>query len=171
MKRKLLFLFVFAVGMLVWSCGDDEPKVDLPGPIKDSKIYSYGITAPAGATVTLDKTLKLSDFTAIESFEKYVSKGILSTESYIDFIKVGSENIELKDVTLQVKSNQKINYNLGTITGNTKFILLNDLNFLQQVVNEMVSKKEIVLQLKYSSDNIISTESNLNLKFDITFDF
>lgn len=171
MKRKLLFLFVFAVGILVWSCGDDEPKVDLPGPIKDSKIYSYGITAPAGATVTLDKTLKLSDFTAIESFEKYVSKGILSTESYIDFIKVGSENIELKDVTLQVKSNQKINYNLGTITGNTKFILLNDLNFLQQVVNEMVSKKEIVLQLKYSSDNIISTESNLNLKFDITFDF
>ena len=109
MKRKLLFLFVFAVGILVWSCGDDEPKVDLPGPIKDSKIYSYGITAPAGATVTLDKTLKLSDFTAIESFEKYVSKGILSTESYIDFIKVGSENIELKDVTLQVKSNQKIN--------------------------------------------------------------
>ncbi|MBK6285494.1 MAG: hypothetical protein IPF54_25045 [Draconibacterium sp.] len=171
MKRKLLFLFVFAVGILVWSCGDDEPKVDLPGPIKDSKIYSYGITAPAGATVTLDKTLKLSDFTAIESFEKYVSKGILSTESYIDFIKVGSENIELKDVTLQVKSNQKINYNLGTITGNTKFILLNDLNFLQQVVNEMVSKKEIVLQLKYSSDNIISTESNLNLKIDITFDF
>jgi hypothetical protein len=171
MKRKLLFLFVFAVGVLVWSCGDDEPKVDLPGPIKDSKIYSYGITAPAGATVTLDKTLKLSDFTAIESFEKYVSKGILSTESYIDFIKVGSESIELKDVTLQVKSNQKINYNLGTITGNTKFILLNDLNFMQQVVNEMVSKKEIVLQLNYSSDNIISTESNLNLKFDITFNF
>jgi hypothetical protein len=171
MKRKLLFLFVFAVGMLVWSCGDDDPKINLPGPIKDSKVYTYGITAPAGATVILDKTLKLTDFTAIESFEKYVSKGVLSTESYIDFIKVGSENIELKDVTLQVKSNQKINYNLGTITGNVKFISLDDLNFLQQVVNEMVSKNEIVLQLKYSSDNIISTESNLNLKFDITFNF
>ena len=171
MKRELLFLFVFSIGMLVWSCGDDEPRIDLPGPIKDSKVYTFGITAPAGATVTLEKTIKLTDFTAIESFENYVSKGILSTESYIEFIKAGSENIELTNVTLQVKSNSKINYNLGTITGNVKFISLDDLNFLQQVANEMVSKKEIMLQLKYSTSNVISTESNMNLKFDITFNF
>lgn len=171
MNRKLMFLSVIAFGIMILSCGKDEPKVDLPAPTKDSKIYTYGITAPAGASVTLEKTLKLSDFTGIGMYEKYVSQGVLNTDSYIDFVKGSSDNIELNEVTLQVKNNTKIKYNLGTINGNFKFNALNDLNFLQQVVNEIVSKKEVVLQLTYNSDNLISTESNLNLRFDITFNF
>ncbi len=169
MNRKLMFLSIIAFGLLVLSCGKDDPKVDLPSPIKDTKIYTYGITAPAGAAVTLEQTLKLSDFTAIGTYEKYVYQGVLNTDSYIDFVKGGSENLELKEVTLQIKNNTKIKYNLGTITGNFKFTSLDDLNFLQQVVNEMVSKKETVLQLTYSSTNLVSTASNLNLKFDISF--
>lgn len=171
MNQKLMYLFVIAFGIMVLSCGKDEPKVDLPASVKDSKIYSFGITAPAGAAVTLEKTLKLSDFTNIETYQKYVSQGVLNTESYIDFVKVGSESIELKEVTLQVKNNTKIKYNLGTVTGNFKFNSLTDLNFLQLVANELVSKKEVVLQLTYSSTNLISTESNLNIKFDITYKF
>ena len=171
MNQKLMYLFVIAFGAMVLSCGDDEPKVDLPASVKDSKTYSFGITAPAGAAVTLEKTLKLSDFTNIETYQKYVSQGVLNTESYIDFVKMGSENIELKEVTLQVKNNTKIKYNLGTVTGNFKFNDLADLNFLQLVANELVSKKEVVLQLTYSSTNLISTESNLNIKFDITYKF
>jgi hypothetical protein len=169
MKRKLMFLFVFAFGILFLSCGKDDPKVDLPSPIKDTKIYSYGITAPAGAAVTLEKTLKLSDFTALGTYERYVYQGVLNTNSYIDFVKGGSESIELKEVTIQVKNNTKIKYNLGTVTGNFKFNSLDDLNFLQQVVNELVSKKEIVLQLTYSSTNLVSTASDLNLKFEVSF--
>lgn len=169
MNRKVMFLFVIVFGLLVVSCGKDDPKVDLPAPIKDTKIYTYGITAPAGASVTLEKTLKLSDFTGIGIYEKYVYQGVLNTESYINFVKGSSENIELNEVTLQVKNNTKIKYNLGTVTGNFKFNSLNDLNFLQQVANEIVSKKEVVLQLTYNSNDLISTESNLNLRFDITF--
>lgn len=171
MNKKLMYLFVIALGIMVLSCGDDEPKVDLPASVNDSKTYSFGITAPAGAAVTLEKTLKLSDFTNIETYQKYVSQGVLNTESYIDFVKVGSESIELKEVTLQVKNNTKVKYNLGTVTGNFKFNSLTDLNFLQLVANELVSKKEVVLQLTYSSTNLISTESNLNIKFDITYKF
>ena len=171
MKHKLMILFVFAVGMLVLSCGKDDPKIDLPSPIKNSKIYSYGITAPAGATITLDKAIKLSDFSALGIYEKYVKKGELNTESYIEFVKGASDSLQLKDVTLQVKNNATLKYSLGTLTGDYKFSSLQDLNFLQLVVNEMVSKKETVLQLSYNSTDAITKEATLKLNLDITFSF
>lgn len=171
MKHKLMFMYVIALGMLVWSCGDDDPKVDLPGPIKDSKIYSYDIIASAGATISLDKTLKLSDFSKLGIYEKYVRKGNLNTDSYIEFIKGESDSLELKDVTLQVKNNATLKYNLGTLTGDYKFSTLQDLNFLQSLVDEMVSKKETVLQLSCNSTDLITKKATLNLKLDITFSF
>lgn len=171
MKHKLMILFVFAIGMLVWSCGDDDPKIDLPNPIKNAKIYSYGITAPAGATITLDKTIKLSDFSALGIYEKYVKKGDVNTNSYIEFVKGASDSLELKNVTLQVKNNESLKYSLGTLTGDYKFSTLQDLNFLQLVVNEMVSKKETELQLSYNSVDAVSKQATLNINLDITFSF
>ncbi len=171
MKHKLMILFGFAFGMLLWSCGNDDPKVDLPDSVKDSRIYNYGIIAPAGSTITLDKTIKLSDFTSLGINEKYVRNGALNTDSYIEFIKGASDSLELKDVTLQVKNNANLKYNLGTLKGDYKFSSLQDLNFLQLVVNEMVNKKETVLQLSYNSADAISKQANLNVKFDITFYF
>lgn len=169
MKNKLNFLFVFAIGIMLISCGEDDPKVDLPSPIKGTKTYTYSFIADAGDNVTKEITIKLSDFTAIGTYEKYVYQGVLSTNSNIEFVKGGSDVLELKDVTLQVKSNTKIKYNLGNISGNFKFNSLDDLNFMQQVVNELVSKKEIVLQLTYSTTNLITTASNLKLNFDVSF--
>ena len=171
MKRKLNISLVFVVGMLILSCGKDDPKIDLPDPIKDSKIYSYAITAPAGASITLERTLKLSDFTALGTYEKYVINGALSTDSYIEFIKGASDSLQLKDVTLQVKNNANLKYNLGTLTADRKFNTLQDLIFLQSVVDEMVRKKETVLQMSYNSTNAVSKEATLNLKLDITFSF
>jgi hypothetical protein len=171
MKHKLMILFVFAFGTLVWSCGEDDPKVDLPGPIRDSKIYDYGIIAPAGATITSDRTLKLSDFTALDIYERYVKKGDVNTDSYIEFIKGASDSLQLKDVTLQVKNNASLKYNLGTLTGDYKFNTLQDLIFLQSVVNEMVSKKETELQLSYNSTDALSKQATLNINLDITFSF
>ncbi len=170
MKQKLMILSVFAIGMFVWSCGDD-PKDDLPGPIKDSKNYTYGITAPTGATIILDRTLTVSDFTGISLYKDNVYKGSLGTDSYFEFIKGSSENIELKDVTFQIKNNPKITYSLGTINADHKFNSLADLNFLQLVVNEMIANKETVLQLSYISTEAITKEAKLNLKLDITFSF
>lgn len=171
MKHKLMILFVFAFGMLVWSCGDDDPKVNLPDSIKDSKIYSYGITSPAGAALTLEKTLKISDFTGLGTNEKYVTKGELNVNSYIDFVKGAAGAVELKDVTLQIKNNSKIKYILGTISGDERFNSLEDLEFLQLVVNEMISKKETVLQISFNTTNAITTPVNLNFNLDITFRF
>jgi hypothetical protein len=171
MKHKLMFLFVFAIGMLFWSCGNDDPKVDLPSSIKDSEIYSYGITAPAGATIILEKTLKLSDFTALDVYERYVRKGALNTESYIGFIKGESDSIELKDVTLQIQGNPNLKYSLGTLSGDRMFNTLQDLNFLQLVVNEMIARKETVLQLSYKTSAGVSKQATLNVNIDITFSF
>ena len=147
MNQKLMYLFVIAFGAMVLSCGDDEPKIDLPNSIKDSKTYSYGIINSAGATFSLPVTMKLSDFTALNTYEKYVTKGVLDTDSYIEFVKGASANIELKDVTLQIKSNPKaIKYSLGTITGDKKFDTLEDLIFLRSVVDEMIKNNEAVFQ-------------------------
>lgn len=168
MNHKLMFLFVVAFGVMVMSCKKDDP-IDLPDPIQGSRTYSFGITAPAGSTITLDRPMKLSDFNSLGVYQKYVYQGNLNTNSYIEFVKSPAVNVELNDVTLQVKNNAKLKYNLGTITGNEKYISLDDLNFLQQVVNEMVGKKEIVLQLSYTSPNEIATEVKLNVRTDVTF--
>ncbi len=171
MNRKLMFLFVFAVGVAVLSCKKDDPKIDLPGPTTASQTYSYGFTSPAGATTTLERTMKLSDFTALGMYQKYVYEGNVNTNSYIDFVKGAAENVELENVTLEVKGNSSIKYNLGTITGTEKYNSLEDLNFLQKVITEMVKKKDIVLQLSYTSTNAIATEVKLNVKPDVTFKF
>ncbi len=169
MNYRLIFLSVFAFGILVCSCSEDKPEEILPGPINDSKIYSYTMTAPAGATVTLEKTMKLEDFTALGVYVKNVYQGVLNTNSYIEFVKNTAESIQLENVTLQVKGNSKIKYNLGTLSHSFRFISLDELNFLQLVINEMVDKKEIILQLSYQSKNAMTSEVNLNLRSDITF--
>ena len=171
MNRKLMFLFVFAFGVLVMSCKKDDPKVDLPGSIKDSQTYSYGIIASESATMTLKKTMKLSDFTALGMYQKYVYEGKVNTNSYINFVKGKAENVELTDVTLEVEGNPKIKYNFDsdTITGNETFNSLEDLNFLQEVIDEMVRKKEIVLLLKITSTNAIATEVKFNVETNVTF--
>lgn len=168
MNRKLMILFVFAFGISVLSCKKDD-KIDLPPPITATQTYSYGITSPVGATITIERAMKLSDFTALGMYQKYVYEGKVNTNSYIDFVKGTAENVELKNVTLQVKGNTKIKYNLGTITGTEKYNSLEDLNFLQQVVDEMVGKKDIVLELSYTSTNAITTEVKLNVVTNVTF--
>ncbi len=169
MNRKLMFLFVFAFGLSVLSCKKDDPKIDLPAPITTSQTYMYEFTGNANSATTLKKTMKLSDFTALGMYQKYVHQGKVNTNSYIDFVKGKAENVELKDVTLEVEGNSKIKYNLGTITGNEKYNSLEDLNFLQLVVNEMVGKKEIVLLLSYTSTTAFTTEVKLNVVTNVTF--
>lgn len=171
MNRKLILLFVFALGMVAWSCSkDDSEDVIIPSPINDVMVYSYGITAPAGSTITLERTMKLADFTALNNYQKYVYKGTININSFIEFVKSSSEDIELKEVILQVKNNSKIKYNLGTLTDDVKFSSLDDLNFMQLLVNELVSKKEIVLQLSFASTNAITDEVELDLNTNIKFD-
>ena len=171
MNRKLIFLFVLALGMFVLSCNKDETEeVIIPSPLIGTNVYSYGITAPAGATITLERTMKLDDFIALNGYQKNVYKGTVNISSFIEFVKSSTDIVELKNVTLQAKGNSKLTYNLGTITGNNKFISLDDFNFLQLLVNEMVTKKEIVLQLSFLSTNAITNEVKLDVNTNIKFD-
>lgn len=170
MNRKLIFLFVLALGMVAMSCKDDSEDIDIPSPISDANLYSFGITASAGSATTLARTISLDDFTALTDYTKYVYKGTINISSFIEFVKSSSEVTELTDVTLQVKDNTKIKYNLGTITDNVTFASLDDLNFLQDLVDELVDKDEIVLQLSFNSTNAITSEVKLDINTNIKFE-
>lgn len=169
MKRNLMFLFVLLAGVMLGSCKKDDPKIDLPGPIRDSQTYSFGISAPQGAIVTLEKTMHLADFTKLGTYQRYVYEGALQTASFFEFAKGSAENIELKKVTLSLKENGKVKYELGTITKDQKYDTLDDLNFLQQVINELVRRKSVTLQLSYETENAITTEVKFHVKADVTF--
>lgn len=169
MNRKLMFLFVFAIGLAVLSCKKDDPKIDLPPPITASQTYTYGIIVSEGGGISLKRPMKLSDFTALGTYQKFVYQGKVNTNSYIDFVKGTVSNVEITNATLEVVGNPKIKYNLGTITGTEKFNSLDDLNFLQLVINEMVGKKEVELLLTGTSTNLIATEVKLNVVTDVTF--
>jgi hypothetical protein len=158
--------------MLAISCSkDDSEDIVIPSPITDTKLYSYGITAQAGAATTLEKTMSLDDFTALDTYQKYVYKGSINISSYIEFVKSSTEVTEITDVILQVKNNSKIVYNLGTITGNEEFTSLGVLNFLQLIADELVEEEEeIILQLSFTTTNTIASEVKLNINMDIEFD-
>jgi hypothetical protein len=157
--------------MVAISCSkDDSDDIVIPSPITDTKLYSYGITAPAGATITLERTMSLDDFTALDTYQKYVYKGSINISSFIEFVKSSTEATEINDVTLQVKNNSKIVYNLGTITGNEEFTSLDVLNFLQLIADELVEEEEIILQLSFTTTNTIASEVKLNINMDIEFD-
>lgn len=162
----LLFLF-----FILFSCGDDKPN-DLPVDINSTAGKSYTIIAAAGSTTSQDLTFTLEDFTALKDYLKYVESGAIQNSSYIE-VKGVTEDAELTNVKLSLKSDSKKNIALPNINSNIKFDELPHLTFMQLIINELVNsnRKTSTVKLEYNANSDITSPLTITIYLNSRFSF
>ena len=170
MKRFLSIGVMLSLIVAFSSCSS-KPD-DLPVSQNASATKSTSIIAAAGNTTSSEITFKLSDFSALSQYEKWVESGLVQTTSVISVGGITSgQVVELTNVKLSLKSNSKANLDLPTITANASFKELPQLNFLQKVLDEVVNKGASTVVLSYKATNDITTSVTFSMKIDGKFSF
>lgn len=171
--KKLITLFaVFATVMMWTACGGSDKPDDLPVSQAATATKSTNIIAAAGNTAEAEIVFQLSDFAALSKYSKWVKSGLVQTTSSISVSQLAeSQNIKLTEVRLYMASNSKINISLQDITNSITFKDLPQLNFLQNVINEVVSKGSSTLKLHYKTSADITSPVKFEIKLDGNFAF
>jgi hypothetical protein len=157
--------------MGVTACGSDKPD-DLPASQNASASKSFTLIASAGAASRSEISFSLSDFAAISEYVKYVSNAIIQTSSYVEVTGItSSQAVELKDVTLSLKSDSKKKIVLPVIDSNERFMELTQLTFLQEIMNEIYRRGSSKLVLTYTSTHNLTSPVTLAIKLDGKFTF
>ena len=171
MKKWISLLAVLTLMMGVTACSSDKPD-DLPASQNASASKSFTLIASAGAASRSEITFSLSDFAAISEYVKYVSNAIIQTSSYVEVTGItSSQAVELKDVTLSLKSDSKKKIVLPVIDSNERFMELTQLTFLQEIMNEIYRRGSSKLVLTYTSTHNLTSPVTLAIKLDGKFTF
>ena len=171
MKKWISLLAVLTLMMGVTACGSDKPD-DLPASQNASASKSFTLIASAGTASRSEITFSLSDFAAISEYVKYVSNAIIQTSSYVEVTGItSSQAVELKDVTLSLKSDSKKKIVLPVIDSNERFMELTQLTFLQEIMNEIYRRGSSKLVLTYTSTHNLTSPVTLAIKLDGKFTF
>lgn len=171
MKKWISLLAVLTLMMGVAACSSDKPD-DLPASQNASASKSFTLIASAGAASRSEITFSLSDFAAISEYVKYVSNAIIQTSSYVEVTGItSSQAVELKDVTLSLKSDSKKKIVLPVIDSNERFMELTQLTFLQEIMNEIYRRGSSKLVLTYTSTHNLTSPVTLAIKLDGKFTF
>ena len=171
MKKWISLLAVLTLMMGVTACGSDKPD-DLPASQNASASKSFTLIASAGAASRSEISFSLSDFAAISEYVKYVSNAIIQTSSYVEVTGItSSQAVELKDVTLSLKSDSKKKIVLPVIDSNERFMELTQLTFLQEIMNEIYRRGSSKLVLTYTSTHNLTSPVTLAIKLDGKFTF
>lgn len=170
MKKLVSILMVISLVLTVFSCSK-KPN-DLPVSQEASATKSISIIAAEGNTTTTDVIFNLSDFAALSKYEKWVESGLVQTTSVMTVSGITEgQNVELTNIKLSLASNSKVNLTLPNVTDNVTFKELPQLNFLQQVINEVIKKGSSKVYLSYKTTNDITSPVKFSIKIDGKFSF
>ncbi len=165
MKKLLLFMPLLALCIAFVSCEKNDPK---PGTtLKDSSDTSFTLKAVKGEN-TSTKDLSMSDFKRLTADKFVPEKAIVDKTSQIVLSGL-KNNLELSNVTIQVKGNNNLKRTLGTIKKDQTFNSKDDLIFLQKVVEEMMKTKTTKLDLAFTSSEKLDSEIKVILKLNVQF--
>ncbi len=175
MKRILSILMVVTMAFAGVSCGDDDgptrPK-DMPNSVEDSKNYSYELLSQANSTITIGKEIKLTDFSQIKKdWIQFVNEAKVrsSSKMMISGIKKGDHKI--KNLTLKVKGTNIVKRfaNDEGFAMDGTFNFVEDQNFMQNLMNELVAEKTITIELTATTEKKINNDVKISLDFNVLF--
>ncbi len=175
MKRILSILMVVTIAFAGVSCGDDDGPTrpeGMPNNVDDSKSYSYELLSQANSTITIGKEIKLTDFSKIKKdWVQFVNEAKVrsSSKMMISGIKKGDHKI--KNLTLKVKGTnivKRFSNDEGFAMDGT-FNFVEDQNFMQNLMNELVAERKITLELSATTEKKINNNVKVELDFDILF--
>jgi|SRR5690554_2678447 len=169
MRKIFTLVSILTFSILFYSCGNDKPD-DLPVSLTDNAEKSFNIIATAGSEASQTVTFTLDDFTAIKDYKKYVELGEIQTNSFIEVRGVSGE-IELVNVKLSMNRNPEKNFTLPNITQNGKFQGINELKFLENIIDELSSRGTSTVKLEYKANTNITTPVEIALFLNSRFFF
>lgn len=172
MKRIFTLSAILSLSILFYSCGDDTPD-NLPDRLTASAEKSVEIFGPAGGTTSIPITFTLNDFAGIQEFKNYVKSGrINTTTSFIEVTGV-SEGFELVNVKLSMTRGANKVYSFTGILQNEKFQDTDQVNFSQNIIDELVTSKSgsADIELEYKANTAITTPVVVKLHLNSTFSF
>lgn len=173
--KKLLFIpALLSIAILFTACGESRPD-DLPVTLNASAEKSYELVASANNPQNPSVTFNLNDFSGVSQYKKWISSTEVTSTSYIEITGiVETDAVEMKDVTISLASDANKSLSLGTVTANEKFMIdsASRLNFMQAVMDEIVSKGSSNVVLKYTpATTMINPNAKLTIRMNTRFSF
>lgn len=169
MKKFLSISTFLLMAFFVASCGSSEPD-DLPVAKDATASKTLDIVAGANGTGTSRVTFSLSDFSAIASYIKFVKSAAVKPTSTYTISGLPAGEIQLSNVRLQLANDSKKNLTFPTITENGVLNDINQLAFMQTILDEIVRRGSAEVVLSYASD-VKVTDGKLIIKIDSNFKF
>lgn len=168
MKKFFSSLMVLSLIFAVSSCSKDDPN--MPKEVNGNKTYEITFMVGGGQPTSNSVTMNLADFPGIANYTKNVYKAdLIPAAAEITITGITAGGHELKGAKLALDGT-KTSLDLGNMTQDKTTTTTNDINFLQQVANRMVSSKSASVTFSTSqSVKDISRTVPVKIKMNIIF--
>lgn len=141
MKKLFSLLMVLSLILTVSSCSKDNDDPNMPASVTDTHTYEITFMIGGGQPTSSPVEMKLSDFKAIGTYTKNVHKGdLIPADASLTITGITAGSHELQNVKLSLDGTKTV-LDLGTLAQDKTATTTQDINFLQQVVNRLVSNK------------------------------
>lgn len=170
---KKLFYLLTIISIVAFTSCDSKPD-DLPTSLNASATKSARIIAAAGSTTSAEIIFNKDDFEGLEKYSKWVKRGTIQTSSHLEvknLPETATNELKLSNVSLSLVSNSKTKVDLPDIAGDQTLSEVKYLNFLQNVIDEVVNKGTSKVRLNYKSSADITSSAEFVIKIDSRFEF
>ena len=172
--KKLLFLssLLSMAVFLFTACGDSRPD-DLPVTMNVSAEKSIRLLAGAGESRPQSITFTLDgNFSEVTRYKKWIKGNEALMTSSVEFTGLTDNGIELNNVYIKFRDKQ---FPLSTtvITSDQKLTAESGprVNFMQDIVNEIVASNSATVQLEYVPTVDLDANTTFKIKLDVRFSF
>lgn len=171
MKKLYSLLMILAMVATFSACSKDDTP-ELPKQVASTAIKTQEMDAIKGSSSSSDIVFTRDDFNELNDFKKYVKSGKIQTTSIIDVSKI-KDGAKFSNVKLTIKGSNPVQVlNLGEIDENTSYKGIDELNFLQKVIDEVAGKNsKSTLELSYKVEERGTASSEMKIKLDAIFKF
>lgn len=172
MKKNLILFALLTLVISFLSCGDDDPN--RPQTIVDSKDYSADFMVGANQPTSVLIEMKLSDFSKLKDYLKNVTKGAVDVATILNIEGITEGGYELKNTKFVIEGVDALKSTLvlGTLTADKKTTTLEELKYLQTIVDKMVASGSAKVTFSFDSANKdinrdVKVKTNLNVLFSL----
>lgn len=153
--------------LTISSCSKDDPN--MPATVTSNKAYEITFLVGATQGTNASATMNLSDFTELGAYVKNVYKVELLNSSELTITGITAGGHVLKDAKLTLDGTKTVR-NLTTLTADKTTTNSEDIDFLKQVANRIVSNKNAGVTFSISeSAKDVNRTIPVKIKMDVIF--
>lgn len=172
MKKKSIFFALLILVVSFLSCGESNDP-NRPQTITDSHEYTIDFLIGANQPTSAYATMDLNDFSKLKDHLKHVNKGAVDVSNSIIYIEGVTEGgYELRNAKLVIDgvSSEKNTLVLGTVKADKTTTTLEELKYLQTIVDKMVSSRSAKVKFSIDGSNKdINRDVKVRIRVNVLF--